>query len=207
MGGFENVYTWLDPILIVMFRLSPAPWVGYALGLVSLGLVATIIGELCLGFVYVLNRQHYGNISREMTTNHNLAVRALAYKDKTSYVACNGLANDAFGKNFFSHIALFASSLWPVPFAIGWLDYRFHQIDMSMPVIGVVGPAFVFIPTYILIRIGFARIRHCLPLFRKIKKMIDETETPEKLLNYADIPDLVKTRGHMRDKHRLYKLF
>jgi hypothetical protein len=140
----------------------------------------------------MINRRYLDEVNKEMTENHNLAVRALARKDKTSYVACNGLANDAFGKNFFSHIALFASSLWPVFFSLGWLDYRFGQVDMHVPFIGSVGPAFVFIPVYVLARVVFSRTRHRLPLFRSIKKMIDKTEAPEKLLQYADIPGIAR---------------
>jgi hypothetical protein len=171
----------------------PVPWAGFAFGLVCLGLVATVVGELTLGLVYMINRRYLDEVNKDMTANHNLAVRALAYKDKASYVACNGLANDAFGKNFFSHIALFASSLWPVFFALGWLDYRFGRVDIHVPFIGSVGPAFFFIPTYILVRIVFSRMRHRLPLFRSFKKMIDATEAPGTLLNYADIPDIVRT--------------
>ena len=194
MAGFEQIYAWLDPVLMLGFGLISPPWAGFLFGLFLSALVVTLVGELTFGAVYLFNRRHYADISREMTAHHNLAVRALAVKDKTSYVACNRLANEAFGKNFFSHIALFASSLWPVPFMLGWLDYRFGPVALNLPVAGEVGPAFAFIPLYICVRIGFSRVRGRVPVFRQIKEMIDETEHPEKVLHYTDIPHLAQNR-------------
>ena len=190
MVGFDAINYALDPILIVVFRLPVAAWLGFGIGLVLVALVATLIGELALGGAYAFNRKYFAESTNEMTDNHNLAVQALACKDKDSYKACNGLANDAFGKSFFSHIALFASSLWPVPFILSWLDFRFGAVDFTVPVIGSVGPAFLFIPVYILVRVGFARVGKHLPVFGSIKRMINSTENSRELLSYADIPTM-----------------
>ena len=74
------------------------------------------------------NRKHFARITHEMTINNNNSIRALARRDKASYKACNAQANDAFGKSFFSGIALFASSIWPAFLVMAWLAYRFPEL-------------------------------------------------------------------------------
>ncbi|MCF8070079.1 MAG: hypothetical protein K9L30_15970 [Desulfobacterales bacterium] len=94
--------------------------------------------------------------------------------------------------NFFSHIALFASSLWPVPFGLSWLDFRFGAVDLILPTIGAVGTAFSFIPAYILARVLFSKIKVRLPIFFRIKTMTDEVEYGEELFSYTDVPQFGK---------------
>jgi len=180
------IYHYLDPWLVWAFRISDNPYVGFAAGLFWLGLLATVIGELCMGGVYFLNKKHFASIHNEMVSHHNLSLHALGAKDKGAWKACNSIANEAFGRNFFAHIALFASSLWVVPFAIGWLSFRFGSVDFTMPLIGPVGTSFLFIPLYIVVRIVFSRAKPWLPVFRTIKRKIRENEG-EELMSYRDI--------------------
>lgn len=187
MTGTE-LYMALDPFFIWVFRIPAQAWLGFALGIFWICLVTTVIGELSMAGAYFANKRHFAKHSQDMVQNHNLSVQALGCKNKEAWKACNHLANDAFGKNFFSHIALFASSLWPVPFAIGWLYYRFAEVDFTVPFVGEIGPSFIFIPAYILFRWLFGKAKPWLPVFRTIKQKITENETAGgTMLSYADL--------------------
>jgi len=161
--------------------------VGFALGLFWVCLLATVIGELCMAGVYFINAKHFAKMNRDMVKNHNLSVHAIGVKNKGAWKACNSIANDAFGKNFFAHIALFASSLWIVPFGLGWLYYRFGSVDFTVPFLGVVGPAFVFIPAYILTRFLFGKAKPWLPVFKTIKRKIKENEGEDEMMLFSDL--------------------
>lgn len=188
MQGIESFYTYLDPFLIFAFRLPGNAYVGYALGLVWLAFLTTLLGELSMAGVYLLNRKHLLAQKREMVSHLNLSITALAAKDKTSYKACNTIANEAFGRNFFSGIALFASSLWPVPFALGWLEFRFTTVEFTLPLVGAVGSAFLFIPTYIVVRILFSKAKPYLPFFSYMTRLLRQQEAnEEKMLTYMDM--------------------
>jgi len=182
-----SVYQFLDPWFIWAFRIGDNPYLGFAVGLLWLCLLTTIIGELCMAGVYFLNRKHFAAINQNMVRHHNLSLQALGAKDKAAWKACNSIANDAFGKNFFSRIALFASSLWVVPFAIGWLSFRFGSVDFVLPYLGEVGVSFLFIPAYIVIRVLFCRAKPVLPVFRTIRRKVLENEGSEVLMSYGDL--------------------
>jgi hypothetical protein len=126
-----------------------------------------------------------------MVRMHNLSVFALLSKNKKAYTSCNKEANDAFGKVFFSQIALGISSLWPVPFALAWMQTRFLDVSfalpISMPVIGdSVGYPFTFILIYILTYIVFGKVKHKLPYFKNMSKMV-ESDTKDQLISIADV--------------------
>ncbi len=187
MTGTE-LYSILDPFLIWIFRIPSQAWLGFVFGITWICLLTTVIGELSMAGAYFINKRHFAGNSHDMVQNHNLSVQALGCKNKEAWKACNQLANDAFGKNFFSHIALFASSLWPVPFAIGWLYYRFSGVNFSVPFAGEVGPSFIFIPSYILFRYLFGKLKPWIPVFRTIKRKIKENEDAGgTMLSYADL--------------------
>ena len=183
----NTVYEFLDFWLIWAFRTSDNPYVGFAIGLFWICLVTTIIGELCIAGVYFMNKKRFAELNYNMVSNHNLSIKALGLKDKVSWKACNSIANEAFGKNFFSHIALFASSLWIVPFVIGWMSYRFGEVDFIVPFLGEVGPPFIFIPAYILFRYLFSKAKPWIPIFKVIQRKIKENEGEEDMLSYSDL--------------------
>lgn len=181
------IYEFLDPWLIWSFRLSDNPYLGFAIGIFWICLITTVIGELCMAGIYFMNAKHFAKINRNMVDHHNLSVKAIGMKNKEAWKACNSIANDAFGKNFFAHIALFASSLWLVPFGIGWLFYRFGEVDFAVPFIGEVGPPFIFIPAYILTRYLFNKAKPWIPLFRFIKRKIRENEGEDHMVLFSDL--------------------
>lgn len=188
MHNIELFYTYIDPLLIFVFRIPGNVYVGYAMGIIWLAFLVTLLGELTMAGVYLLNRKHFLAQKREMVSHLNLSMKALAAKDKNSYKACNAIANEAFGRNFFSGIALFASSLWPVPFALGWLQFRFASVEFTLPLVGAVGSAFMFIPTYIFVRILFSKAKPYLPFFSYMTKLLRKQEAnEEQMLTYMDM--------------------
>lgn len=184
---FDGLYRFIDPALIWPFRIPGDPYVVLGLGLVWICLVATVIGEVTMAGAYFLNRSHFQKMRRDMVEHQNLSMRALGFKDKASYKACNQIANDEFGKNFFAGIALFASSVWPAFFAMGWLDSRFGDVVFDMPWGSQAGVAFFFVPTYILTRIGFGYAKPWLPLFSWIKRKTAQNEGVEELITPFDL--------------------
>lgn len=183
----SEFYAFIDPVLVAPFRLPGDEYAGFVLGLFWVALLATVLGELCMAGVYFINRKHFAEMRQEMIRHNNLSIRALGFKDKVSYKACNSIANEEFGRNFFSGIALFASSVWPAFFAMGWLDFRFHGVEFLLPLAGTVGPGFLFVPTYILTRIAFHKAKPWLPLFAMIKRKVAENEAGEEMITYMDI--------------------
>lgn len=177
----------MDILFIGPFRMADNPYLGFALGLFWIALLATIVGELCQAASYFINKKHYGQQYRDMVSHNNLSIRAIGMKDKASYKACNSIANEEFGKNFFSGIALFAASLWPAFVVMSWMSVRFHEVNFELPLLGTVGSSFFFVPVYILTRVAFSYAKPWLPVFRTIQKKVKENEGEEELITYMDL--------------------
>lgn len=159
-AGLNNA---LSPVFILPFQaamaLGAAPFWAFAFGVLVLSLAATVIGELSMAGAYYLNRRHFAEVTKEMVTHNNLSIQAIAQQDKEAYKACNHMANEAFGLSFFSGIALFASSVWPAFFALGWLGHAFGDAEIILPVAGVeIGYHVLFIILYIVVRVLFAKL-------------------------------------------------
>jgi hypothetical protein len=196
MAIFATIYQWFDSTAIFFFRLPETPIFGYYLGCAVLSLVCVVVGQITIAIAFFWNKKFIDADNREMVRMHNLSLRALLAKDKRAYKNCNKAANDAFGKVFFSQIALSVSSLWPIAFAAGWLQTRFQDVTftlpVSLPVIGdQVGFMFTFLPIYILVYILFGRIKGRLPFFRNIIKRLEQydREDAEKMLSISKLND------------------
>jgi hypothetical protein len=194
MEILATLQQWFDSAFIYFFRLPEIPILGYYLGCAVLSLACVVVGQITIAIAFFWNKRFIDADNREMVRMHNLSVRALLAKDKKAYKSCNKVANDAFGKVFFSQIALSVSSLWPVAFAAGWLQTRFQDVTfalpVSLPVIGnQVGFMFTFLPIYILVYILFGWIKGRLPLFRTIVKRLEQydTESTEKMLSFSEL--------------------
>lgn len=85
------------------------------------------MGDVTSQLARRLNRNLYGRYRDEMVRHHNLSVRALRHADKEAYKAVNKQAHEAFGKYFFSQAGAFTLSIWPVPFAMAWMELRFGE--------------------------------------------------------------------------------
>jgi hypothetical protein len=179
MDLWASLYQWIDAFLIFFFRIGSIPILGYYMGCAVLGLICVVLGQLTIALAFGLNQHFIDRDNHEMVRMHNSSVKALLAKDKNAYKSCNKAANDAFGKVFFSQIALSVSGLWPVPFAVGWMQTRFldvqFQLPFTLPWIGDhVGFMFTFLPIYVLVFILFGKIKRKLPLFKSIAGRLDK---------------------------------
>jgi len=169
MNSFGDLNALLDPAFIWAFRLVPDPRAGFFLGSVYVALCAVIVGDVAMSLAYRINRKAHLAHQREMLRQGDMSFQALACKDKKAYKACNSLANEAFGRNFFLGATLFCASVWPVALALGWMDERFGRVDdLIAPFIGQVRPEFWFIPIYIVVRIVFSKVKYGVPLYRRL---------------------------------------
>jgi len=184
METWTTLYLWIDRFLVFFYRLVDNPILGYYIGTGTLCLLCVIIGQLTLATSFLWNRRSIDHDNQEMVHMHNLSVKALLAKDKKAYKLCNKEANNAFGKVFFSQIAMSISSLWPVPFALAWMQTRFGDVSFELPVklplIGdTVGFLFTAIPIYILMYILFGKIKSRLPFFGRMTRMLSEYDKKE----------------------------
>ncbi|NLW81146.1 MAG: hypothetical protein GXY42_05665 [Desulfovibrionales bacterium] len=173
MDILRNFILALDPFIIWAFRLVDDPWVGFFLGISVLNLICVIMGDVTSQLARRLNRNLYGRYRDEMVRHHNLSVRALRHADKEAYKAVNKQAHEAFGKYFFSQAGAFTLSIWPVPFAMAWMELRFGGIPLALPfsLPGVgqsVAYPFFFIPVYIAARILYGKAMRCFPFYQRI---------------------------------------
>jgi hypothetical protein len=178
------LYIWIDRFLIFFYRLFDSPALGYCFGTAVLCLMCVVLGQLTLAAVFLWNRRRIDDDNHEMVRLHNLSVKALLAKDKSAYKACNKEANEAFGKVFFTQIAMSLSSLWPVPFALAWMQTRFSAVVFALPVrlpiIGhSVGYLFSAVPIYVLMYFLFGKIKSKLPFFRKVARILAEYDHAE----------------------------
>ena len=194
MEILATMQQWLDTVFIFFFRLPEIPIAGYYLGCAVLSLACVVVGQITIAVAFFWNQKFIDRDNHEMVRMHNLSVKALLAKDKGAYKSCNKVANDAFGKVFFSQVALSISSLWPIAFAAGWLQTRFQDVSFplpfSLPVIGgQVGFMFTFLPIYILVYILFGQIKGRLPFFRTVVKRLEQYdgEVDEKMIRFSEL--------------------
>jgi hypothetical protein len=184
----------VDRILIFPYRLPENPMIGFLMGTFVLALWCALIGEFTLAALWVMNRSHLGSLRRETVTMHNLSLRAILSKDKESYTACNTQANEAFGRYFFAQIGLGAAALWPLFFALAWMQTRFAEVAFPLPyplnvLTPAVGYVFILFLCYVLARILLRNLRpHLLRLwgvqaFPEGKSGVKE----EQMMTFADI--------------------
>jgi hypothetical protein len=159
----------LDTLLITFFRLPDDAIIGFYLGAFVLAALIVVLGDLSQALAHRINLSHFQNQDKDMVHLHNLSITALRQGDKENYKAANKLANDTFGKAFFTRAALFTVSIWPLPFAMGWLAERFQGVDIPLPMLDkTVGYNAVFLPMYILTRIAYSLIKPRIGLMRRL---------------------------------------
>ena len=183
---------WLDAFLLAPFTWLTSPLPSFWLGTALLAAYATLLGELVAGLLFMTHKSYYLELQDKMIHMHNVSVDALHQSDKKSYLAANKLAQESFGKTFFSEATVGMASIVPVPFALAWLDLRFSGIPLlTVPVINhELGYPFVFLLLYISMRILFARWKKHLPFFRTIhaiKEKAKEARGPMRKF-ISDVP-------------------
>lgn len=192
----QSIYFTLDPVFIAPYRWISIPAVAVWMGSLALSLWCVFAGEISSIFIYHVNRAYYAKLNEKMVRMHNLSIEAIKQKDKVNFKAANTWANEYFGKVFFAQAAFFAVSLWPVPFALGWMQTRFTGVDIiSVPMLSLdfnkfsltnlstdfissttlsLGYAFVLLTCYIALRYTLYKTRKYIPLLRNIEAMREE---------------------------------
>ena len=178
--AFNQFYLMIDPYLILFYRMTGIAIIDYMLGTFCLSIIAVIIGELTVSLALKCNTPYIKGLSRRMKEKEAKAIEAYESGDMKGYKALNKQATDAWGKKFFSMMGHSAAILWPVPFALGWMQTRFTgvEFDILFPftlVTDSVGYTFSFFPIYVLARIVFGQIRPFLPYFSGVHKSLIET--------------------------------
>jgi hypothetical protein len=169
-----EICNYLDPYLIMLFHITGYSFVDFLIGNFILAFVAVVVGEFTISLVFLINRRHIEKQTGEIVKYQNLSIDALAVGDKEAYQAANKMANDAFGKSFFSQIAMSAAFVWPIFFVMTWLQYRFAEVDFSILFTDyTVGCFAVFVPLYAAAYLIFKRIKPMIPYFRRIKAILD----------------------------------
>jgi hypothetical protein len=171
----QTVLTFFDPLLIAPYRAVAPAAAGYLLGTTVLALYCVVIGDLSATLVAFFNRGYLTKLRWKMEHNHQLSEKALMMGDKESYKAVNKQGLDAFGYSFSMGAALFCVSIWPMPFALAWLNSRFLeaplQVPTALPLLG--GREFHFFTSflllYILVRIGYSLIMARVTWYKVIK--------------------------------------
>ncbi len=188
---FRDFFVALDPFVIWAFRVSEESWVGFLFGSLILNLACVMLGDVTSILARRLNRKVYGAYHDEMVKHHNLSVKALRTSDKEAYKAVNKQAHEAFGKYFFSQAGAFALSIWPLPFALAWMEMRFGGIPMDLPfAIPGVGKSvfypFFFIPIYIVVRISYGKLMRMSPVYRRILEWTKHS-SGEEMLSFVEL--------------------
>lgn len=179
---FEAFNFHIDSVLIIFYRVTGHALLDFFIGTCVLAFVCVIIGEISVSLALKFNKRYIDGMSAEMKTKEQLALAAYKAGNQQGYKALNKEATDAWGKHFFTMVAYSAGILWPIPFALGWLQYRFQDVafPLAFPLSVVfgktVGYTFTFIPLYVFCRIIFKYMRPWLPYFRGVQKFIHESD-------------------------------
>lgn len=148
-----------DPWLIAPFRWLPSATAGYILGVIVLALYCVIIGDLSATLVTYFNTKYIKKIQGKMDHHHHLSEQALMRGDKESFKAVNSQALDAFGHSFSLGAAIFCVSIWPMPFALAWLNLRFADAPLELAVhLPFLGNTIEYFPSFLLLYISVRMI-------------------------------------------------
>src|SRR4030042_5681352 len=127
------VYLCLDPYLIWFYRLSGSAEVNFLLGTLTLAVLTLLVGEFTSFLASFMVRRHFERVAGEAKRYQDLSMEALKAGDRPAHEAANQVANEAFGKSFFMQVALSATFFWPIFFALGWMQYRFLEMEFPIP--------------------------------------------------------------------------
>ncbi|MBM4284084.1 MAG: hypothetical protein FJ128_02380 [Deltaproteobacteria bacterium] len=157
----QSFYQWADPYLIWFYRLSGSAWVDFVLGTFVLACLALLVGEISVSLALRYSRKGLDYRAEEAARYQRLAIEALRAGDKEAHDAANKLANEAFGHTFFQQAALSAAFLWPVLFALAWMQTRFLEVEFPIPgtswSLGFIG---VFIIIYVAAYLLHKRVKN-----------------------------------------------
>ncbi len=163
MDFLALLYAQMDKILMPFYRFPDNPVAGYYLGTFIIAMACVITGEYSVSLAVRLNKGKIARDNHDTEHFHDLSIEALKAGDKAAYTACNRIASEACGNALLSQLTLSASYLWPVFIALGWMQYRFGEVESGLPFLipgaGDTAPhAVTFILCYIPARIIYGRV-------------------------------------------------
>ena len=168
------VYLYLDSYLIWFYRLSGSAEANFLLGTLALAVLSLLVGEFTSFLASCVVRRHFEQVAGEAKRYQDLSIEALKAGDRPAYEAANKLANEDFGKSFFMQVALSATFLWPIFFALGWMQHRFLDVEFPLPFISFsLGYIAVFLLLYVATYFVFKAVKRRMPYFRRIKELMD----------------------------------
>ena len=164
---------WLDAFLIAPFRWTASPLWAIWLGSAPLAFYCVLLGEYSGAALFLLHHRRFGVTQEGMLHYHTLSMQALRTGDKGAYLAANTLAREEYGRYFFAQAAIGCASLWPLPFALGWMALRFEGIPIySLPgTTRHAGYVFILLTLYIFLRLLFSRCKRRIPPFSRIARI------------------------------------
>jgi len=175
----QPLFQFLDQYLIVLYRLTGHVGVDFVIGTFVLAFICLVLGELTIFLVFLFIRRHIDAKTTEAEKYQNLSVDALKAGDKEAYLAANQLANEAFGHSFFQQMALSAAFLWPVCFALAWMQHRFLEVEFPIPgtgwSLGFIGP---FIIIYVIAYFLFKQVKRGLTISSRIRSLAAGESSP-----------------------------
>ncbi len=183
------VYAVFDPYLIWFYRITDYPFVDFLIGTFVLSMIAVVIGEFTISLAFLANRKFIEKTTDEVVRYQNISVDAIEAGNKPAYKAANKVANEAFGRSFFMQIALSTAFLWPIPFALAWMSYRFADLEFGLLFTDhTVGYPFVFFPLYVGAYLLFKRVKYKIPYFRRIRRILDSSANRHReMRSFADL--------------------
>jgi hypothetical protein len=162
------MWTLLDPYVSRLYGLTGVDAIDGLMGTFLLAMVVVIIGELTLSLVFRANRKHLDRLNSDLARFSELSQEALRRGDERSYKALNKQANDAYGHVFFNKFGLSAAALWPIFFALDWMQPHFSESGVPLPFTSAgVNYVVVFLICYVLARLVFGRFKRHLPYFKR----------------------------------------
>jgi len=159
----QPLIQFVDHYLIMSYRLTGHAGADFAIGTLVLACISLLIGEVTVSLAFLLTRKRLRAKSAEAEKYQDLSIEALKAGNKEAYQAANKLAKDAFGHTFFQQVALSSAFLWPVFFALAWMQYRFLELEFPIPgtnwTLGFIGMfIIIYVATFFLFKQGKRRL-------------------------------------------------
>jgi hypothetical protein len=167
------MWYYVDPYLLALYELTDVRGLDGLIGTFAVALIGVIIGEFTISLVFRANRKHLDQLNRNLKKYSELSQEALRRGDEASYKALNKQANDAYGHVFFNKFGLSAAALWPIFFALDWMQPHFAETGIAVPFYpSGLNYVVVFLICYVPARIGFGRLKRHLPYFKGQYEML-----------------------------------
>ena len=155
---FLQAFLVIDAILVAPFRWFGNAQAGFFCGLAVLAVTCAVLGRACAAGVARVHQTKREGQDAEIKRHQDLSFSALAAKDRTTYLAANHLAQEAYGNSMALAAGRAAALIWPALLVLAWAGWRFAGVPL--PLVGdSAGPAVFFLPLYVAALWGLSRLQ------------------------------------------------